>query len=89
MASFPYFDLDTLRGMNNKAIVLGFNRQLEQKFFDEIPPETLFPITFSMDHNDGRQIRVRFVYNVNADSAYIDLLPEDFQRLPTFHSHDV
>tara|TARA_R100001086_G_C11774101_1_gene241677 strand:+ start:78 stop:344 length:267 start_codon:yes stop_codon:yes gene_type:complete len=84
MNSYPYFDYPTLKKLNDKAISLNLNRSLEPSFFDDVSPDTLFPVTFSIDHNDGREARVRFVYNELADSEYLDLLMHDFLSLPRF-----
>jgi hypothetical protein len=85
MASYAYLDYPTLKHLNGKAIKLGLNRTLSYKFFDDVDREKLYPVTFSIDHNDGREIRAKFIYNEAADGAYIDMLSEDFSALPTFN----
>ena len=85
MPSYSYFDYPTLKKLNDKAVKLGLNRALTDEVFKDISSETLFPITFTMDHNDGSEIRAKFIYNEAADGAYIDMLSEDFSALPTFN----
>tara|TARA_Y100000361_G_C10926208_1_gene221496 strand:+ start:301 stop:570 length:270 start_codon:yes stop_codon:yes gene_type:complete len=77
-----YFDYNLLKNANDKAVKLGFNRAIEDEFFEDIDPKTLFPVVFAMDHNDGAEMRVRFIYNEAGDSLFIDMLHEDYLALP-------
>ena len=77
-----YFDYNLLKNANDKAVKLGFNRAIEDEFFEDIDPKTLFPVVFAVDHNDGTEMRVRFIYNEAGDGLFIDMLHEDFLALP-------
>lgn len=76
------FDFETLKKLNKKAIKYGLNRSLVSEFFDLINPDDVFPIVFSMVHNDDH-IRTRFIYNDAGDSAWLDVSFADFNKLPT------
>tara|TARA_R100001015_G_C4598498_1_gene153582 strand:+ start:302 stop:595 length:294 start_codon:yes stop_codon:yes gene_type:complete len=79
-----YFDYETLRAANEKAKDLNYNRTLEHSFFKEIDKDALFPITWSMPHND-ENIRVRFVHNefgAESSAAFLDITLDDFHALP-------
>lgn len=83
-----YFDYNTLKKANDIAVARNFNRALTDEFFKDVDPATLFPVVFAMDHNDGAERRVRFIYNDRGESLFIDMLPEDFAALPTTEAFD-
>jgi hypothetical protein len=79
-----YFTFDLLRKINRKSIRANLNRTLTLKFLSTLETEKLYPIVFSMPHNDDH-MRVRFVHNDNGNdhsSSWIDLSFKDYDSLP-------
>ena len=75
------FDFETLKKLNNKAVRHGLNRSLVNKFFEVVDPTNLFPVVFSMVHNDDH-VRAEFIYNAAGETAWIDVSFDDFNKLP-------
>jgi len=80
-----YFTFDLLRKANRKARRYNLNRKLEPSFFKEIDPEKVYPVSFTMIHNDDH-MRVRFVHNGGGyregSASWIDMTLEDYNALP-------
>ncbi len=77
----PYLTYADLKRINASSVALDRNRNL---WFDELPIEddgTLYPVTFSMIHNDEGDVRTRIVLNSKGDTAMLDMSFEEFNGL--------
>ena len=66
--------------------IIGMNprNKISQKQFNkawDLPTHTLFPIAFSMLHNDD-EMRVQIVLDQNGDSVWFTMPLKDFNALP-------
>jgi hypothetical protein len=80
-----FFTFKSLKDANEKAKSLNLNRTLSKKFFKELDRSKVYPISFTMTHNDD-QVRVRFVHDdhgTELSAAWIDMTFEDFFALPS------
>ena len=78
---FTYKDLVRINEMSKKLIL---NRTLSDEFIADLNKVYRYPITQLWDHND--HVRVRFIYNVNGDAAYLDMTWKQYDALPVFHT---
>ena len=66
--------------------IIGMNprNKISKKQFNkawDLPTHTLFPIAFSMLHNDD-EMRVQIVLDQNGDSVWFTMPLKDFNALP-------
>ena len=71
-----------LKKLNNKARRLNLNRTLSVTAVNRLPADKVFPITWSMLHNDDH-IRVHIVMDDKGGFTELDMTLDDFDRLPT------
>lgn len=82
-----YFTMEDLIFANETAVIRNYNRQLSEKIY-ELPPETKFPIIFSMLHEHAAlkkvapHVRCQIVVDKLGNTAFIDCDIELFNRLP-------
>ena len=77
-----YFTFKTLKKANKKAKSCDLNCKLKPSLFKQLDPEKVYPVTFTMIHNDDC-MRVMFVYNSEGGAAAIDMTFADYEALPT------
>ena len=79
-----YLTYDDLVRLNAKAKKDNRNQSLDPIVFDNISKDKVFPVTFSMVHND---VEMRAMIQLNADDSALGLLDmsfEDFNSLPIY-----
>ena len=77
-----YFDKKLLVSANKEAIRSKRNRALKTKYLEKLPEDNLFPIVFSMVHNDV-EMRLEVLLNETGDKGYIDVPFGTFDKLPS------
>jgi len=87
-----YFTMDYLILANETAVIRNYNRQLTDRIYS-LPPETKFPIVFSMlhEHAAGRSVsphvRCQIVVDKCGNTAFIDCDINLFNNLPEFENN--
>lgn len=81
MTTVKYFDKRSLRTANNDAIHYGFNRSIREDVIEQLDDETLFPVVFTMPHNDGAEMRLKLLLSPTKE-AWLDVIPEGYESLP-------
>tara|TARA_Y100000296_G_scaffold39212_1_gene45299 strand:+ start:1343 stop:1615 length:273 start_codon:yes stop_codon:yes gene_type:complete len=77
-----YLTYDDLVRLNAKAKKENRNQSLDPIVFHNISKDKVFPVTFSMVHND---VEIRAMIRLNADDSargLLDMSFEDFNSLP-------
>ena len=79
--SRAYMDKSLLISINNEAIKSNRNRTLKPEKVKELPDSDLFPVMYSMIHND-EEIRCMVVLSENGENAWVDMPIGMFNKLP-------
>ena len=79
--SRAYMDKRLLISLNNEAIRSNRNRTLKPKKVNELPDGDLFPVMYSMIHNDN-EIRCMVVLSEKGENAWLDMPIDRFNKLP-------
>ena len=77
-----YLTYDDLVRLNKKAKEENRNQSLDPFVLEKISKDKVFPVTFSMVHND---VEIRAMIQFNADDSargLLDMSFEDFSSLP-------
>lgn len=87
MSEVKYFTKKALIEANREAIRTKRNRTLEPKALDKLRPDLVYPITFSMIHNDC-ELRVSLVVGdvdkvEKSQVVWLDIPFETYNNLPT------
>lgn len=80
-----YFTFDSLKKANKKSKSYDLNRTLNDKFFKQLDKTKVYPISFSMSHNDDH-MRVRFIHNdhgAEISGEWVDITLQDYDALPS------
>lgn len=89
MKKYKYFTLSELIAANKIAVNRNYNRQLVDEI-NQLPKDTLFPITFTMVHEHASGIRVdphvRCMIGMPGGTAMIDC---DFDLFESLNEVDV
>ena len=81
MENVVYFTKPLLKKVNAQSIKDDRNRTIIPEVIDELDDDTLFPVVFSMVHNDV-EMRLR-VMLAPESGAYLDVPFETYETLPT------
>ena len=76
-----YFNKASLLDANNEAILSERNRSIYNESIVDIADDTLFPIVFSMPHNDV-EMRVGLLLDPET-KVWLDMPFEAYEALPT------
>jgi hypothetical protein len=76
-----YFNKASLLDANNEAILSERNRSIYNESIVDIADDTLFPIVFSMPHNDV-EMRVELMLDPTT-KVWLDMPFEAYEALPT------
>ncbi len=76
----PYFSKALLIEANNDAILEHRNRQLDPEHLVSLDDDTLFPVIWSMLHNET-EVRCKLLLSPE-DEAWLDVSRETFSSLP-------
>ena len=76
-----YFDKQSLIEANNDAILNKRNRSLNNDFITSLDDDTMFPVLFSMDHNE-QEIRLELMMDPTT-RVWLDVSYETFKALPS------
>jgi len=76
-----YFNKASLLDANNEAILSERNRSLHNEKIVDIADDTLFPIVFSMPHNDV-EMRVELMLDPTT-KVWLDMPFEAYEALPS------
>jgi len=76
-----YFNKASLLDANNEAILSERNRSIYNESIVDIADDTLFPIVFSMPHNDV-EMRVELMLDPTT-KVWLDMSFEAYEALPT------
>lgn len=76
-----YFNKASLLDANNEAILSERNRSIYNESIVDIADDTLFPIVFSMPHNDV-EMRVELMLDPTT-KVWLDMPLEAYEALPT------
>jgi len=77
-----FFTFEKLQDADRASRRYDLNCKLQPSFFKKLDPEKVYPVTFTMIHNEDC-MRVQFVHNAEGGSAAIDMTFEDYEALPT------
>ncbi|MBE85148.1 MAG: hypothetical protein CME21_21540 [Gemmatimonadetes bacterium] len=87
MKEVRFANKDLLWAINENACKADFNRVIDWEFLSELPDdETLYPVTFSMLHNDT-EIRTSFF--TPEGSISVDMTPEQWLLLPSLSEEEL
>jgi hypothetical protein len=77
---YKYLTKYELAMINRDAINKGRNRTLDTDFINELPEDLVYPVIFSMVHNNC-EIRARIVFNRAGQTGFLDMSFEQFEQL--------
>jgi hypothetical protein len=77
----PYLTYADLKRINESSIKAWRNRNLWPSALPIEDDGTLYPVTFSMIHNDEGDVRTRIVLNEEGEWAMLDMSFEEFNGL--------
>ena len=76
-----YFDKDSLTKHNNYAIKHNLNRSIYKDVVAQLDSETLFPVVWTIDHNDA-EMRCKLMLSPTTE-AWLDLPLASYNKLPS------